>query len=89
MKKQKAIAPPVPNVDNIVDVETYLCSLGCSSRVLRAQRFHDFLEIPKTVREGLQYASDKPFGKVVASAYLQKYISFLEKKKMEEDVLFV
>jgi len=76
----KLVAPPVPNVDNIVDVETYLCSLGCSSKILRSSKFHDILEIPKTVREGLQYASDKPFGKPVASAYLQKYISFLEKK---------
>jgi len=74
----KSVIPPSFNPDNLVDVEEYLCALGCAGPVLKLQKFH-FLNVPKVVRDGLQYVSDKPYGEKLRTGFLQKRPSFTKR----------
>jgi len=75
----KNMIPPSFNPDNLVDVEEYLCSLGCAAPVLKLQKFHEFLNVPKLVRDGLQFVSDKPYGDKLRTGFLQKRPSFTKR----------
>jgi len=72
----KTVIPNSFNPDNLIDIEEYLCALGCAAPVLRSPKFYDFLDIPKVVRDGLQYVSDKPYGESIRAGPLQKRPSF-------------
>merc|ERR1719474_1005933 len=61
--KNKINLGKCPNIENTDGCELYLSRLGCTAAVLRIKRFHEFLEIPQSVRDGLTFASHKPFGK--------------------------
>lgn len=57
----------------------FLTRLGCTAAVLRVKTFQDFLAIPKNVRDGLTYASHKPFGKMLKEGLMQKHPRFVHK----------
>ena len=57
----------------------FLSRLGCTAAVLRIARFHDFLNVPQSVRDGLTYASHKPFGKSVREGYMQRHPRYVRR----------
>ena len=67
--------PPSINEEDKKDFsmcQMFLSRMGCTSAVLRVARFHEFLEIPKDVRDGLAYAQLKPFGKTIREGYMTR-----------------
>eukprot|EP00484_Ammonia_sp_Unknown_P002028 CAMPEP_0197022854 /NCGR_PEP_ID=MMETSP1384-20130603/3654_1 /TAXON_ID=29189 /ORGANISM="Ammonia sp." /LENGTH=491 /DNA_ID=CAMNT_0042450965 /DNA_START=61 /DNA_END=1536 /DNA_ORIENTATION=+ len=70
---------PCPKVDNIDDCEDFLSRLACTAAVLRLSRFHEFLAIPQSVRDGLTYASHKAFGKAIREGYMQRHPRFVRR----------
>ena len=79
IKKNKIGLGQCPNIKDIGECELFLSRLGCTSAVLRVILFHDFLNIPKSVRDGLTYASHKPFGKNLREGYMQKHPRFVRR----------
>eukprot|EP01084_Bolivina_argentea_P265979 450997_1 len=68
-----------PKVDDITACELFLSRLGCTAAVLRIAKFHDFLNVPKSVRDGLTYASHKPYGKSLREGYMQRHPRFVRR----------
>jgi len=68
-----------PKISDISSCELFLSRLGCTSAVLRVKIFHEFLNIPQSVRDGLTYASHKPFGKTLREGYMQKHPRFVRR----------
>jgi len=77
--KNKISLGALPKISDIAACEMFLSRLGCTSAVLRTALFHDFLSIPKPVRDGLTYASHKPFGKNVREGYMQRHPRFVRR----------
>jgi len=77
--KSKISLGALPKISDIAGCEMFLSRLGCTSSVLRVPLFHDFLSIPKPVRDGLTYASHKPFGKNVREGYMQRHPRFVRR----------
>ncbi len=57
---------------NAMAIESYLSALGCTVAALKLDDFSNFLEFPKSVREALAYASEKPPGESVRESYMNK-----------------
>jgi len=67
--------PPALNPEDKKDFsmcQMFLSRMGCTSAVLRVSLFHEFLEIPKDVCDGLAYAQLKPFGKTLREGYMTR-----------------
>jgi len=79
IKKNKIALSHRPSVANIAECEEFLSGLACTSAVLRVALFHDFLNIPQSVRDGLTYASHKPFGKTLREGYMQRHPRFVRR----------
>ena len=62
-----------------VVLTVYLSRLGCTAAVLRIDKFHEFLEIPPEVRQGLSFASHKPFGKVIKEGFMFRHPRFVRR----------
>jgi len=77
--KNKINLGKCPNIENTDGCELYLSRLGCTAAVLRIKRFHEFLEIPQSVRDGLTFASHKPFGKVVREGWMFRHPRFVRR----------
>jgi len=79
LMKNKISTGALPKMSDIAGCEMFLSRLGCTSAVLRIALFHDFLSIPKSVRDGLTYASHKPFGKNLREGYMQRHPRFVRR----------
>eukprot|EP01084_Bolivina_argentea_P067512 122933_1 len=79
VQKQKIDIGPCPTIQDISTCELFLSRLGCTSAILRIPLFHNFLGIPNSVRDGLTYASHKPFGKNLREGYMQKHPRFVRR----------
>jgi len=79
MIKNKISPGALPKITDVAACEMFLSRLGCTSAVLRIPLFHDFLSIPKPVRDGLVYASHKPFGKNLREGYMQRHPRFVRR----------
>ena len=79
IQKNKIGLGQCPKVSDIGSCELFLSRLGCTSAVLRVKLFHEFLNIPQSVRDGLTYASHKPFGKTLREGYMQKHPRFVRR----------
>lgn len=74
--------PPQVNQEDKKDFsmcQIFLSRMGCTSAVLRIPIFHEFLQIPKEVREGLTYSQHKPFGKVMREGYMTRIPRYTRK----------
>mmetsp|Transcript_25368 Transcript_25368/g.41328 ORF Transcript_25368/g.41328 Transcript_25368/m.41328 type:complete len:482 (-) Transcript_25368:141-1586(-) len=76
--KNKINLPETLDVNNFTALDEFLSRLGCLAPVLRLSIFHDLLDIPKAVRDGLTYAQTKAFGKVVREGYLQRHLRHVQ-----------
>eukprot|EP01084_Bolivina_argentea_P067513 122937_1 len=77
--KNKINIGQCPKVDNLNGCDIFLSRLGCTASVLRISRFHEFLAIPTSVRDGLTYASHKAFGKSIREGYMQRHPRFVRR----------
>merc|ERR1719410_2628192 len=57
VRKNKINIGQCPKISSIDACELFLSRLGCTAAILRIARFHDFLAVPQSVRDGLTYAS--------------------------------
>ena len=79
IKQNKMNLGPCPKISDAATCELFLSRLGCTSAVLRIPLFHSFLNIPQSVRDGLAYASHKPFGKNLREGHMQKHPRFVRR----------
>ena len=79
LMKDKISTGSLPKITDVAACEMFLSRLGCTSSVLRVPLFHDFIAIPKPVRDGLTYASHKAFGKNLREGYMQRHPRFVRR----------
>eukprot|EP01084_Bolivina_argentea_P299308 515914_1 len=51
-----------PQISDALSCQLFLSRIACIGHILRMEKFWTFLNIPRSVCDGLSYASSKPFG---------------------------